>query len=219
MKKILSVTLFLIGAISLNAQTNKIDNLLALEQNKPVNQNVTSASQDTVITATLKSASRLFADKNDLTSVILIIPADSIVEVLDSDSTYLHVVFQNNEGFIYKHQAVINSPIINNNQYTQPENTDQQSQNADQNSQQVQEQQQSRFSYLENKYGSNLASKLNQGKIWKGMSAEMVSDSWGTADKVNRIVSGNVIKEEWIYRNTWLYFENNILLEWGPVKK
>ncbi len=219
MKKILSVTLFLIGAISLNARTNKTDKLLSLEQNEPVNQNVTPASQDTVITATLKSASRLFADKNDLTSVILIIPADSIVEVLDSDSTYLHVVFQNNEGFIYKHQAVINSPIINNNQYTQPENTDQQSQNADQNSQQVQEQQQSRFSYLENKYGSNLASKLNQGKIWKGMSAEMVSDSWGTADKVNRIVSGNVIKEEWIYRDTWLYFENNILLEWGPVKK
>ena len=219
MKKILSVTLFIIGAISLNAQTNKIDKLLALEQNKPVNQNVTSASQDTVITATLKSASRLFADKNDLTSVILIIPADSIVEVLDSDSTYLHVVFQNNEGFIYKHQAVINSPIINNYQNTQAENTNQQSQNADQNNQQVQDQQQSRFSYLENKYGSNMAARLNAGKIWKGMSAEMVNDSWGSADKINRIVSGNVIKEEWIYRTTWLYFENNTLLEWGPVKK
>ena len=211
MKKILSVALFIIAAISLNAQTNKIDKLLALEQNKPVNQNVTSASQDTVITATLKSASRLFADKNDLTSVILILPADSIVEVLDSDSTYLHVVFQNNEGFIYKHQAIINSPVIIN-QTTQSENTDQ-------GNQQIQDQQESRFSYLENKYGSNMAARLNAGKIWKGMSAEMVNDSWGSADKINRIVSGNVIKEEWIYRTTWLYFENNTLLEWGPVKK
>src|SRR5664279_327924 len=157
MKKILSVALFIIAAISLNAQTNKIDKLLALEQNKPVNQNVTSASQDTVITATLKSASRLFADKNDLTSVILIIPADSIVEVLDSDSTYLHVVFQNNEGFIYKHQAVINSPVIIN-QTTKSENTDQ-------GNQQIQDQQESRFSYLENKYGSNMAARLNLSLI------------------------------------------------------
>lgn len=212
MKKILSVTLFIISAITLNAQANKFDKLQALEQTTPVNQNVTSASEDTVITATLKSASRLFADKNDLTSVILIIPADSIVEVLDSDSTYLHVVFQDNEGFIYKHQAIINTPPVNNNQTTQSEN-------ADQGNQQVQDQQQSRFSYLENKYGSNMAVRLNAGKIWKGMSAEMVNDSWGSADKINRIVSGNVIKEEWIYRTTWLYFENNTLLEWGPVKK
>ncbi len=219
MKRVLPVILIVIGAISLNAQTNKVDQLQALEQNQPVNQNITPSGQDTVVTATLKSASRLFADKNDLTSVIVIVPADSIVEVLDSDSTYLHVVYQDNEGFIYKHQAIINNPIINDNQNTQLQNTDQLSQNANQNNQQAQDQQQSRFSYLENKYGSNLAAKLNAGKIWKGMTAEMVSDSWGTADKINRIIDGNIIKEEWIYRTTWLYFENNTLLEWGPVRK
>jgi hypothetical protein len=64
-----------------------------------------------------------------------------------------------------------------------------------------------------------MAARLNAGKIWKGMTAEMVNDSWGTADKINRIISGNVVKEEWIYRTTWLYFENNTLLEWGPVRK
>jgi hypothetical protein len=217
MKRVLPVILIVIGAISLSAQTNKIDQLQALEQNQPVNQNITSSSQDTIVTATLKSASRLFADKNDLTSVIVIIPADSIVDVLDSDSSYLHVVYQDNEGYIFKRQATINSEIVNNNQNVQSQNT--QSQNVDQNNQQVQEQQQSRLSYLENKYGSNLAARLNAGKIWKGMTAEMVSDSWGTADKINRIIDGNVIKEEWIYRTTWLYFENNTLLEWGPVRK
>ena len=212
MKKILSFTLVVIGAISLSAQTNKIDRLQSLEQNQPVNQNITSSIQDTVVTATLKSASRLVADKNDLTSVIVIIPTDSIVEVLDSDSTYLHVVYQDNEGFIFKRQAIINNQVGNVNQNNQ-------SQNVDQNNQPVQEQQQSRFSYLENKYGSNMAARLNAGKIWKGMTAEMVSDSWGTADKINRIISGNVIKEEWIYKTTWLYFENNTLLEWGQVRK
>jgi len=219
MKRILSIAIILIGAISLSAQTNKIDQLQILEQNQPVNQNYTSPNQDTVFTATLKSASRLFGDRNDLTSVIEIIPADSIVEVLGWDNTYLHVVYHDNEGFIFKRQATMNNPIVNDNQNARSQNADQQSQNADQNNQQVQEQQQSRFSYLENKYGSNLAARLIAGKIWKGMSAEMVSDSWGTADKINRIISGNVIKEEWIYRTTWLYFENNVLLEWGPVRK
>jgi hypothetical protein len=213
MKRILSFAIIVIGAISLSAQTNKFDKLQALEQNQPVNQNITSASQDTVITtATLKSASRLFADKNDLTSVIVIIPADSVVQVLDADSTYLHVVYQDNEGFIFKRQAIINSQVADVNQNNQ-------SQNVDQSNQQVQDQQQSRFSYLENKYGSTMAARLSAGKIWKGMTAEMVSDSWGTADKINRIISGNVIKEEWIYRTTWLYFENNTLLEWGPTRK
>jgi hypothetical protein len=51
------------------------------------------------------------------------------------------------------------------------------------------------------------------------MSSGMVRDSWGAAAKVNREVSGNTIKEEWIFRSTWLYFENDILLQWGPTKK
>ena len=64
-----------------------------------------------------------------------------------------------------------------------------------------------------------MAARLYAGKIWKGMNSEMVKDSWGAAEKINRVISGNIIKEEWIYKNTWLYFENNTLLEWGPVKK
>ena len=154
----------------------------------------------------------MFATKDDLTSVILIIPADSVVTVLDSDSTYLHVVFEENEGYIFKRHAVIDKIPVNTRQSIQ-------SQPAAQETQPVQEQQQSRFSYLENKYGSNMASRLMAGKIWKGMNSEMVKDSWGTAEKINRVISGNVVKEEWIFKNTWLYFENNTLLEWGPVKK
>jgi len=205
MKKIIFFALFLIGVLPLMAQTKKVDQLQALEQSQPASQNV-------VATATLKSASRLFATKDDLTSVILIIPADSVVMVLDSDSTYFHVVFEENEGYIFKRQAVLDKIPVTNQQNVQ-------SQPAVQETQPVQEQNQSRFSYLGNKYGSNLAARLMAGKIWKGMNSEMVSDSWGTAEKINRVISGNVIKEEWIFKNTWLYFENNTLIEWGPVRK
>jgi hypothetical protein len=205
MKRIFFITLLLIGLITLNGQTNKVDQLQALKQNQPANQNIAT-------TATLKSASRLFATKDDLTSVIFIIPADSVVTVLDSDSTYFHVVFDENEGYIFKRDAVLDKIQVN----APPAN---QAQPAAQQTEPVQNQQQSRYSYLENKYGSNMAPRLISGKIWKGMNSEMVRDSWGTADKINRIVSGNIVKEEWIFRNTRLYFENNTLLEWGPVKK
>ena len=205
MKKIMFFASLFIGILPLKAQTNRVDQLQSLEQNQPASQNV-------VATATLKTASRLFATKDDLTSVILIIPADSVVSVLDSDSTYFHVVFEDNEGYIFKRQAVLDKIPVYNQQAAQ-------SQPAVQETQPVREQKQSRFSYLENKYGSNMAARLMAGKIWKGMNSEMVSDSWGTPQKINRVISGNIIKEEWIFRNTWLYFENNTLVEWGPVRK
>lgn len=183
MKKTVFILILIFGAISLNAQT----------------------------TATLKNSSRLFATKDDLTSVILIIPADSVVTVLDSDSTYLHVVFEENEGYIFNRKVVLNKMPVRTQQASS-------SRESVQDSQQGKGQQQTRFSYLENKYGTNMAARLTSGKIWKGMNSDMVKDSWGMAEKINRVISGNIVKEEWIYRNTWLYFENNTLVEWGPVK-
>jgi hypothetical protein len=205
MKRIFFISLLIISVFQLNAQINKVDKLQTLEQNTAANQNKTA-------TATLRVSSRLFATKDDLTSVIMIIPVDSVVIVLDSDSTYFHVVFDENEGYIFKRDAILDKVQADTRQTIQP-------QPAVRETQPAQEQQQSRYSYLENKYGSGMAARLMAGKIWKGMSADMVNDAWGTAEKINRIISGNVVKEEWIFRTTWLYFENNTLLEWGPVKK
>jgi hypothetical protein len=205
MKKLIFSFLFIMVIIAAQAQANKAEVLQNLEKNQTGNQNV-------IATARLKSLSRLFGTKDDMTSVILIIPSDSTVDVLDSDSTYLHVIYEENEGYIFKRQAVIDKRSV----YT-PETT--QSQQSVQGDQPVQDQQESRFSYLENKYGSNMAARLMSGKIWKGMNSEMVRDSWGTAEKINRIISGNIIKEEWIFKNSWLYFENNTLVEWGPIRK
>jgi len=198
-------SLMIIVAFSLQAQPNKADQL----QNPEKNQ---QASLNDTLTATLTSSTRLFGSKDDLTSVIIIIPSGSIVSVLDSDSTYLHVVFEEDEGYIFKRHAVINKPEVYNSQSIRYEE-------AAANSQPVQMQKVSRFTYLESKYGSNMTARLIAGKIWRGMDAEMVTDSWGTGEKINRVISGNLVKEEWIYKNTWLYFENNKLLDWGPVKK
>lgn len=204
MKKIIPLVLFSLFALALQSQQNKT----TLLQNPGKN---VSANQDVTSTATVKVSTRLFGEKDDLTSVIVVIPAGSSVTVLGSDSTYLHVSFEDNEGYILKRHAVIDRLPVSTPQTINQQPAVQQ--------QQPDQEQQNRISYLENKYGPNMAAGIMAGKIWKGMNSEMVKDSWGEADRINRIVSGNVIKEEWIYRNTWLYFENNTLLEWGPVRK
>jgi hypothetical protein len=204
MKKLIFTSLFLMSFFFVHAQGNRVDILKDLEKNS-------HSPQDQHVTATLKSASRLFASKDDLTSVILIVPSDSIVNVLEIDSMYLKVTFEDNEGYIFKRDAKLNNVPVE----ITPSN---QQPNQRQVEQPVEQGQVSRFTFLENKYGSNMATRLAAGKIWKGMSGEMVIDSWGQPIKINRVI-GNVVKEEWIYRNTWLYIENDSLVEWGPINR
>ena len=205
MKKLMFLAVLLTGVLSLQAQANKADLLQDLEKKQPAVQNSTT-------TATLKTSSRLFKEKDDLTSVIMVIPSGSTVNVLGSDSVYLRVAFEESEGYILKRHAVIDKTPVAATQAVQPQQADVQVQPA-------QREVMSRLSYLENKYGSSLASKIVAGKIWKGMTSEMVTDSWGIPEKNNKVTSGDIHKEEWIYKNTWLYFENSTLMEWGPLKK
>jgi hypothetical protein len=205
MQKLIFTSGFLFIFFSICAQNNKADVLQSLEQNR-------QTKQETKFTATLKTSSRLFGEKDDLTSVILIIPSGSVVNVIDSDSTYLKVVFEDAEGYILKRHAVISNSPVNIEAVNQP-------QEAIRDNQPEPEERISRFSYLEKKYGSGTAAKLYAGKIWKGITAEMVNDSWGKPAKINRLMRDGIIREEWIYRNTWLYIENNTLVEWGPIRK
>ena len=207
MKKLIFILILASVYYPLISQVSGGDKLQELEKN--------TSSGGAVASATLSSSSRLFGNPDDLTSVILVIPKGSPVTVLGSDSTYLHVLFEEDEGFIYRRHAVLDkTPVViskpnQENVVTELQKTDPQ----------LKEQQTSRFAYLESKYGTSMAARINSGKIWKGMNAEMVKDSWGTADKISREINGNTVKEEWIYKTTWLYLENNTLVEWGPVPK
>jgi hypothetical protein len=204
MKKLIITSLLLLSVICLKAQDDKTKVLQDLEKNR-------LSVQNTTLTASLKSASRLFGEKDDLTTVIMIIPSGSVVDVIGSDSAYFHVIYEENEGYILKRHAVINETPVVSKPSVQINVPAQEAQPASQ-------QEVSRFTYLENKYGTNMAARLIAGKIWKGMTSEMVRDSWGKPQKINRVISGNTIKEEWIYRNSWLYIENDNLADWGPIR-
>jgi hypothetical protein len=221
MKRIIIAAAFILGLFYVQAIAARAESLKDYDQNQTINQ-------QSNITATLKTSSRLFKVKEDLTSVIIIVPKGSTVKILGSDSTYYRIAYEENEGYILKKHAEIDKEPGNFSQLTKKREASEYGTSI-QKQQPVQAQQQqqpqpakelqvSRFSYLENKYGSAMAARLIAGKIWKGMNSEMVKDSWGTALKINRSINENVVREEWIYKTTWLYFENNTLVDWGPIK-
>jgi hypothetical protein len=222
-RKLLSVIASCFLSIIISAQAGRENILQDLEQGQGANE-ISYQQQQQQVTGTTKSAVRLFGTKDDLTSVIMIIPSGSQVTILDSDSTYFLVNYEDNEGFVLKRQIEnVNRQTTGN----QRDNAAQEnvetgaanSNNAANERYPVETQNESRFSYLEKKYGTSIAARINSGKIWKGMDADMVRDSWGNPLKINRIINGNTVREEWTYRNSILYFDDGVLRNWGPVRK
>jgi len=164
-------------------------------------------------TATLNAASRLFADKDDLTSVLLVIPKGATVNVLESIDDYFRVEYDGNEGYVYARHATMDPEPAK----PQPDVRQRQPENQQPAGRPVQRE--SRFTYLQKKYGNETAARLYTGKVWKGMTGEMVRDSWGSPHKINRVISGNNIREEWIYKSSWLFIENDLLVDWGPTRR
>lgn len=217
---ILSVVITLILSTLNYAQTGRENILQGLEQGQGARE---TSDQQQSVTGTTKSAVRLFGTKDDLTSVIMIIPSGSQVAILDADSTYYLVNYEDTEGFVLKRQ-IGSITKSSGNESSSSENVTLSS-NGREREESVNEtypvetQTESRFSYLERKYGTSLAARINSGKIWRGMDADMVRDSWGNPLKINRIINGNTIREEWTYRNSILYFDDSTLRNWGPVRK
>lgn len=176
----------------------------------PVIKSVNTLDQDKILTATLKQASRLFKYKDDLTSVIFVLPAGTTVIVTGSDEDYYRVKYENDEGYILKNHAEIEMKSADEVESGKEPASVKQEKPA---------REMTRLEYLEKKYGTRIATQIYAGKIWKGMTSQMVLDSWGKPQKINRSITGNYTREEWIYKNTWLFIENNTLVDWGPIRK
>ncbi len=179
--------------------------------------------------ATTKGAVRLFGDKDDLTSVIMIIPDGSTVEVVTPDSVFTRVLFEGADGFV-KSDRLEATRVVDPARVEYKTTADQPAawQPQQQQAQQPAAQQQTdapeyydpadRYEMLANKYGTDIGKRLYQHKIWKGVSSDMARDSWGKPVQINRMYVDQSVDEEWIYSKKYLYFRDGVLIEWGPVK-
>jgi len=173
-------------------------------------------AQDYQILAT-KGAVRLFADKEDLTSVIQIIPDGTVVEAISADTLFTLIRLGEVEGYVKSDRLTAALPVVTT---TQPEVQPVQEAAPVQPVTDVQARQIStdRFQTLVDKYGTDLASKIYQHKVWKGITSDMARDSWGKPKQINKMYVDNSIDEECIYSKSYLYFRDGVLIEWGPVK-
>ena len=203
--KRLYISLIAVGmsVMMAGAQQSGLTTLEKLESGSQVNQ-------EPVIGVT-KGGVRLYKEKDDLTSVIRIIPAKTEVVIISNQGDYLQVKDGDDVGYVETSKVTINQTTPPVQQQAVRQQTVQQ--------EVVQQKPDNRMTYLENKYGKSVAARIYAGKIWKGMSTEMVKDAWGEPDKVNRVVVKSVQMEEHIYRSTWLLMEKGVLKEWGPITK
>jgi len=173
---------------------------------------VFSVSGQDLQRATTSGAVRLFGDKDDLTSVIMLIPAGSTVEIIKADIEYSLIRYDNSEGYVKSDklapQNVPDSPtpLVSQESLAASQTPLAAYQPAD------------RFEMLTMKYGSTLGKSLYQHKIWKGATEEMARDSWGKPKQINRTYVDQSVEEEWIYTKKWLYFRDGVVIEWGPNK-
>jgi len=67
---------------------------------------------------------------------------------------------------------------------------------------------------IKKKYGEFVANKIFNHEIWIGMTADMARLSIGSPMEINRTIGSWGIHEQWVYKNRYLYFENDILTSW-----
>jgi hypothetical protein len=78
----------------------------------------------------------------------------------------------------------------------------------------VEKQQKENLNRLVKKYGKYNAKLILQNKIKIGMTKEMVIESWGKPEHISRTVTASVVHEQWVYGDSYLYFDNGILTAW-----
>lgn len=64
------------------------------------------------------------------------------------------------------------------------------------------------------KYGTTLGLKIFEEKIWIGMTKEMLLESWGRPDDINRSVGSWGVHEQCIYTSAYVYIENGVVTSW-----
>ncbi|MHB8079597.1 MAG: hypothetical protein ACYDIE_10125 [Candidatus Krumholzibacteriia bacterium] len=64
------------------------------------------------------------------------------------------------------------------------------------------------------KWGADLGGRIDRHEIWIGMSSAMALASIGSPRERNRTVTASGVREQWVYAERYLYFDDGILTGW-----
>lgn len=75
-----------------------------------------------------------------------------------------------------------------------------------------------RADQLKRKYGSEIGSRVMRGQIWKGMTEQMLDDSWGKPEKITKNKEKWGTFTQWYYGKITYFFKNGIMTGWEELK-
>ena len=64
------------------------------------------------------------------------------------------------------------------------------------------------------KYGKENGLRVSEGRIWKGMTEEMMKDVWGKPDKTHTDKHPWGVFTQWQYGEITYFFKNSELIDW-----
>ena len=69
------------------------------------------------------------------------------------------------------------------------------------------------------KYGEEIATRIALGRVWKGMTIEMLEDEWGKPDKTHTDKHPWGVFTQLYYGDITYFFKNSILTDWEEGSK
>jgi len=159
------------------------------------------------ILSKIKNKTYLLSEPSNLSQKIIAIPAQSEVELIGYMNSFFKVIYNKNVGFIWDLYIEKNSTI-------EAFKKSKAKQTELEKKQRKEKLLSERKRRLEKKFGYTVTKKILEGKIWIGMTKDMAIESCGKPKDINRTVGEWGVHEQWIYTNTYLYFENGRLKSW-----
>ena len=69
------------------------------------------------------------------------------------------------------------------------------------------------------KYGKVNGQRVLEGRVWKGMTEDMLKDIWGKPDKTHTDRHSWGVFTQWYYGDITYYFKNSVLIDWEQDTK
>jgi len=141
-----------------------------------------------LLETTTVQTTEIFENPDNDSKVVCKIAKGEKVEIIDYQTHYFKVKYSEYIGWLSKYNIEITRKI-----------------------------QDLKVQKLVQKYGIDITKDIIDEKIWLDMTREMVIDSWGIPKKVMRTVGKTGENEQWLYDNTYLYFQNGKLVSWQDL--